>query len=104
MHDLFSTAGDEYNRVANKRVEIVEFLAANISPEGLADRLLVQKLIGEDIRDQVKVPVSTIPEKIRFMIDAVIARIKLNPANYVKFMSLLKQYGSLEDLIHLIDT
>ena len=88
----------------NKRVEIVEFLAANVSPEGLADRLLVQKLIGEDIRDQVKVPVKTKPEKIRCMIDAVIARIKLNPANYVKFIDVLKQHGSLEDLIHAIET
>lgn len=90
--------------MASKRVEIVDFLAASVSPERLADRLLVQNLLCEDIRQQVLVPVLTKSEKVRCMIDAVIARIKLHPANYEKFMSLLKEYGSLEDLIRLIDS
>ena len=46
----------------------------------------------------------TKPEKIRRMMYAVIARIELNPTNYVKFIGVLKQDGSLGDLIEFIET
>ena len=87
-----------------KRDQIIRFLAANVNPEGLADRLLVRKLIGEDIRAQAFVSSLTNAEKIRRLMNAVIARIDLNPANYVKFIDVLKQDGSLGDLIQFIET
>ena len=90
--------------MSHKCEDIIHFLANNVDPEGLAGRLLVQNLISEDIRDQSFVASLTKPEKIRRMMYAVIARIELNPTNYVKFIGVLKQDGSLGDLIQFIET
>ena len=97
------TAG-VYDRVALNRDRIVRFLAANVSPGGLADKLLVAGLISDDVRETALVAGLSVSERIRPMIDAVITRIELNHAKYDLFISVLRQFGSLEDLIQYIET
>ena len=86
-----------------KRDQIISFLATNVSAGELADRLIVAGLIDDGIRHQALVRGVPTPENIRPMIDAVITRIELNVANYDKFISVLKQFRSLNDLIQLIE-
>ena len=83
---------------------IVRFLAANVSPGGLADKLLVAGLINDDIREKARVTGLPVSETVRPMIDAVITRIELNAAKYDLFISVLRQLGSLEDLIQFIES
>ena len=99
---VLSTAAHE--RVALNRDRIVRFLAANASPGGLADKLLVAGLISEGVRERALVAGLPASERIRPMIDAVITRIELNHAKYDLFISVLRQFGSLEDLVQYIET
>ena len=73
-----------------------------MSAGSLADKLVVAHLINDEIRHKALVKGVPTPENIRPMIDAVITRIELNVANYDKFISVLKQFESLDDLIHFI--
>ena len=98
----FLTAGEAHERVAQKRDKIINFLAANVSPGSLADKLREKHLINDEIRHKALVKGIPTPENIRPMVDAVITRIELNVANYDKFISVLKQFESLDDLIHFI--
>ena len=91
-----------YERVALNRVRIVRFLGANVSPGALADKLLVAGLISDDVREKALVTGLPVSETVRPMIDAVITRIELNAAKYDLFISVLRQFGSLEDLIELL--
>ena len=93
-----------YDRVALNRDTIVRFLAANVSPGGLADKLLVAGLINDDIREKALVTGLPVSERIRPMIDAVITRIEQNAAKYDLFISVLRQFGSLEDFIQFIES
>ena len=103
MNSFPLTAG-VYERVALNRDRIVRFLAANVSPGGLADKLLVAGLISEGVRETALVAGLPVSERIRPMIDAVITRIELNHAKYDLFISVLRQFGSLEDLVQYIET
>ena len=88
-----------YGRVALNRGRIVRFLAANVSPGALADKLLVAGLISDDVREKALVTGLPVSETVRPMIDSVITRIELNAAKYDLFISVLRQFGSLEDLL-----
>ena len=89
--------------MALNRYKIVRFLAANVSPGALADKLLVAGLISDDVREKALVTGLPVSETVRPMIDAVITRIELNAAKYDLFISVLRQFGSLEDLIEYIE-
>ena len=99
---VLSTAVHE--RVALNRDRIVHFLAANVSPGRLADKLLVAGLVTEGVRERALIVGLPVSERIRPMIDAVITRIELNHAKYDLFISVLRQFGSLEDFIQHIET
>ena len=96
------TAG-VYERVALNRDKIVRFLSADVSAGELADKLLVAGLISEHVREKALVTGLPVSETIRPMIDAVVTRIELNAAKYDLFISVLRQFGSLEDLIQFIE-
>ena len=83
--------------------EIIRFLATNVSPGALADKLLVVGLISDGVREKALVTGLPVSETIRPMIDAVITRIELNAAKYDLFISVLRQFGSLEDLVQYIE-
>ena len=100
---FYPVPGEEYNRVALNRNKIVRFLAANVSAGELADELLVAGLISDDVRQKAQVAALSVSERIRPMIDAVITRIELNAAKYDLFISVLKQFRSLEDLVQYIE-
>ena len=100
---FFPPSGGAYDRVALNRDKIVRFLAADVSAGELADRLLVAGLISENVREKALVTGIAVSETIRPMIDAVVNRIELNEANYEKFICVLRQFGSLEDLIQFIE-
>ena len=85
-----------------KRATIVYFLSVNVSPELFANKLQSVGLIGEDTWRQAIMPYASNPKRIGPLIDAIISRIRLNAKNYSKFVSVLEDYGSLEDLIHFI--
>ena len=100
----FSNAGlGVAERVSLKRDEIVHFLSTNVNPERLADKFRVAGLINDDIRWKALVTTIAIPERIRPMIDAIITRIELNVANYDTFISVLREFKSLEDFIQFIE-
>ena len=85
-----------------KRATIVRFLSVNVSPESLANKLRSVGLISDDIWRQAIMPFASTPQRIRPLIDAIISRIELNEKNYDKFISVLEEFGSLEDLIQYI--
>ena len=99
----FPLPGGVYDQVALNRDTIVRFLAADVSPGALADQLLVAGLINDDIREKARVTGLPVSERIRPMIEAVIIRIELNAAKYDLFISVLRQFESLEDLIEFIE-
>ena len=82
---------------------IVGFLATNVSPGTLADKLWVAELITEDIRDKASVMGLTDREKIRPMINAVLTQIDVNVANYTRFMRILRELGAMDDLVSVIE-
>ena len=92
-----------HERVAFRCGEIIRFLAANVCPGGLADKLLTVGLISESVREKALVTGLPVSERIRPMIDAVITRIELNAAKYDLFISVLKHFGYLEDLVLYIE-
>ena len=100
---FFPPSGGVYDRVALNRDKIVRFLAADVCAGELADKLLVAGLISENVREKALVTGVAVSETIRPMIDAVINRIELNEAKYEKFVCVLRQFGSLEDLIQFIE-
>ena len=83
--------------------KIIHFLVANVSPGELANKLLVADLITEHVRE--KALVTSVPgsENFRPMIDSVLSRIELNGAIYDKFIGVLRQFKSLDDLIQFIE-
>ena len=85
-----------------KRATIVYFLSVNVSPELFANKLRSVGLIGDDTWRRAIMPFSSTPKKIGPLIDAIISRIQLNEKNYDKFISVLEEFGSLEDLIQYI--
>ena len=98
------TATVQYHaRVFSKLNVIVSFLAANVSPGTLADELWVAALINQDIRDQASVMGLTNAEKIRPLIRAALSRIKINPANYRKFIAVLRNV-EMDDLVTEIES
>ena len=99
----FPLPAGAYERVARNRAKIVSFLAADVSPGGLADKLLVARLISAHVREKALVTGVAASDTIRPMVDAVINRIELNEANYGKFISVLREFESFEDLIQLIE-
>ena len=92
-----------YTRVSLKRDKIIRFLAADVSPGELADKLLVVGLIGENVRDKALVTSIPVYDTIRPMIDAVLSRIELNGEIYDKFIGVLRQFQSFDDLIQFIE-
>ena len=86
-----------------KRDGIIRFLAANVSPGAFADKLQVADLITEHVRE--KALVTSVPgsDTIRPMIDAVLSRIELNEEIYDKFIGVLRQFQSFDDLIQFIE-
>ena len=97
------TQVNAHKRVVQKCDTIITFLATNVSPGGLADKLRGAGLINDEIRQLALVTGVPTTQNIRPMIDAVISRIELNEANYDKFISILKECGSLDDLIQFIE-
>lgn len=89
--------------MAHRCDDIISFLAANVSPERLADRLRRENLIGDDIKERASTTTIAKSDRIRPMVDAVISRVKLNVAKHAKFISVLKQFQDLEDLIQFIE-
>ena len=83
---------------------IIRFLATNVNPAGLADKLWISGLINEDIRDKALVVAVPVTDRIRPMIDAVITKIEVNVENFHTFIVVLRKMGGLDDLIHLIES
>ena len=102
MYISFPLTAGVYDRVTLNRDRILHFLAININPGTLADKLLVAGLINDDVREKALVTGLPVSETIRPMIDAVITRIDLNPVKYDLFISVLKQLGA-EDLVQYIE-
>ena len=103
-HNSFSsTTGSIYVQVAKNREKIIEFLSANVSPEGFATELEIIGLINMDVREKAELTTYTKRERIRPVINAVITKLELNEENADKFKSVLKKLRVLADLRHMIN-
>ena len=102
--DKSGNNASQYKTVAENIDVIVRFLATKVNPQQLADKLNQAGLINDYIKEKVSDSMTgvTISEKIKTMIDAVLSRIQLKATNYDKFVAVLTQLGSLEDLIEYI--
>ena len=93
----------QYKKVAAKHEQIITTLSATVSAEGLVGKLERKKLIGEEIRRKARGEREDI-NKIRIIMEAVLAKIELNPANYDKFIETLREFGDQADLIDCIES
>ena len=99
---LFSTIGSIYAQVNKEREKIIEFLAANVTPDGFATELEIVGLISKDVREEAEVMTITTRKRIRPVMNAVISKLELSEENADKFKSVLKKFMVLDDLIEII--
>ena len=92
----------QYKRVFNTRDLIISALADSVSIETLAGKLRINRLIGDDIHREARGAERT-TSKISHIIDIVLSKVELNPANYDKFIDILREFGDLGDLIEHIE-
>ena len=93
-----------YDRMLQKSAEIICHLAAVKCSGVLADKLRSKKLIADTTYEQgtnfgPEVVEST---RVRSMINAVLAKVKVNPEIYDRLVETLREIGGLEDLVQLL--
>ena len=89
--------------MAKNREKIIEFLSANVSPEGLANQLQIAGLINTDVVGKAAVTAIPVADRIRPVIKAVISKLELSEENAEKFKRVLNTLGVLEDLDQIIN-
>ena len=89
--------------MAENREKIIEFLSANVSPEGLANQLQIAGLINTDVVGKAAVTAIPVADRIRPVIKAVISKLELSEENAEKFKRVLNTLGVLEDLDQIIN-
>ena len=78
-------------------------LADTTRAEDLADKLLRERLITKGYWEEACLPTVTDSKRIRRLIRAVLSQVKLNPANYDKFVSALRELDGLQDIVQMIE-
>ena len=97
-----SSTTTEYERILRNYDTIIEQLAATRSSGDLADKLYSRKLISGGV--YVEATNTGIAEvaRIRSLIGAVHAKVKINEQNYYIFLDILKEISGLEDVVQLL--
>ena len=93
----------KYDRLFTKFPQLIESLANIIPPDSLANKLLSEKLITKSCWEQACL--STVPnsQRIQPLILAVLSQVKLNDANYDKFMSVLRGTSGLQAIAQWVE-
>ena len=81
---------------------IISQLAAAKCSGQLANKLRSKELISEQVYEKGVNFVIVESERIGCMINAVLAKVRLNPKHYTTFIKILEEIGGMEDLIHLL--
>ena len=92
----------QYDRLFIKFDQLIENLADITRAEVLADKLRRKRLITKGCWEEACLPTVTDSKRIRLLIRAVLSQVELNPANYDKFVSALREFEGLHDIVQLI--
>ena len=94
----------EFSLISADFALIVQYLASSVNPARFADKLYVNNLITRENMENARILGITRSSLIRPLIAAVVTHVEINPANYDKFISILKEYGGLEDLVQVFES
>ena len=100
---MSSTQSPEYQRLQEKFDIVIHHLGAVLSAEDLADKLYVNKLITSGTQEEASLGAVTNTKKIRALMIAVRAKVEIDPANYHKFLTVLKAISGAEDIGKLLE-
>ena len=81
---------------------IIRFLAQNIDPESLADKLFASRLISHSLVEEVGVSAITKSKRIRLLMNAMLSLVELNSEKYREFMNILEAIEGLDELVALL--
>ena len=100
---LFPSGG--YSRLQRKRDTIIGHLADLGFTGELAEKLLGADMITRRIYDQARnvAPGMVEMDRAAVLFNAVLASVKLNPAKYAQFISILQQIQGSSDLVGFIE-
>ena len=88
---MADTQTHEYRTIQNNFSLIVDTLADTVNPTAFAVKLWERRLVNRDIINQADIEVKTKPERIRPVITAVLAQIKLTASLYSTFIEVLEE-------------
>ena len=94
---------EEYNKLFYRRPTIIKALAAERCTVDLAGRLQIRGLISDDVYSQATNYALVDSERLRIILEAVLAKVDLNPQRYDEFIDVLQEIGALEDLVSIIE-
>ena len=97
-----SSTTTEYERILRNYDRIVSQLTAARSSGELADKLYSRKLISHSVHMEATNMGVAEAARIRSLIEAVHAKVKVNEHNYCIFLEILKEISGLEDVVQLL--
>ena len=96
---------DAYSKLQNKRDTIIPSLADQGIVRELVEKLWSAKMITRRIYDEANCFAPGVVERDRaaVLFNAVLSSVKLNPAQYEKFITILKEIQGSRDLVAFIE-
>ena len=98
-------SSEKYSKLDCRGVTIIEFLADQQCAGRLADKLYHEKrLISKTVCSKAHAAHASEEEKIRPLFNAVLSKVKVDPQNYDKFISVLKDMPAMQDIVEFIES
>ena len=100
---MSGTQSPEYQRLRELFDTVTHHLGDILSAEELADKLYVNKLITRGMQEEAGLRTITNTNRIRALVIAICAKVEIDPANYHKFLAVLKAISGAEDIGKLLE-
>ena len=100
---MSGTQTAEYQKLQENFDTIIHQLGAAQAAEELADKLFTKKLITSETRDKASLATLTSAGKMRVLIPAVMGQVKIDPANYHTFLTVLRAISGAEHMADYLE-
>ena len=99
---MSGTQTPEYKKLQDTFDTVISHLAATQSPDDLADKLLVAKLITNGTREEACVAAVAKSKRIRTLIVAVHAQVQIQSENFHRFLAVLSAIGGTDEIVEVL--
>ena len=95
----------QYQRLFSTFPTLVTALTPMVGAAELADKLYFStRLITESVWEEASVGGVINSTKIRLLMKSVLSQVELNAANYEKFVTVLREFDGLQEIVELLET